>query len=336
MQGLSDGQSDIRFVSDQAQAVIGILSARQEQKGISDSAWERLFSSEGYQRLKRREREMGSRGQPFDDAVFRRFVLSDETPDRAAVLAETLQRWQTIDINIPLKRALAYLPKGTSIQCRIYPVIKPKPNSFVFDLERNPALFLYLDPAKNEDRFINTLAHELHHIGYAQGCAARLEGEILPGLPARVRSVVEWIAAFGEGVAVLAAAGGPTVHPHAVSGPEAHLRWDKHLAYFGSDLKKIERFYLDILDGALKTEQEIHERGFLFFGPDQGPWYTVGWQMAATVERTSGRDTLVASLCDPRQLLSSYNKAAGELNAASGRSLALWNPALLERLDVKV
>lgn len=330
MQGFSDGQSDIRFVSDQAEAVIDILWVRQEQREISDSAWERLFLSEGYQRLKRREREMGSLGQPFDDAAFQRFILSDELSDRAAVLTETLRRWQTIDINIPLKRALAYLPKGTSIQSKIYLIIKPRPNSFVFEVEKDPALFLYLNPAKNEAQFINTLAHELHHIGYTQGCTEKLDRKILPKLPAQVRSVVEWLTAFGEGIAMFAAAGGPTVHPHAVSGPEARLRWDKSLENFGSDLKEIERFYLDILDGALKTEQEIREQGFSFFGSDQGPWYTVGWQMAATVERILGHDALVGSLCDPRQLLSSYNRAAG------GQSLARWDPSLLERLDVKL
>jgi len=36
-----------------------------------------------------------------------------------------------------------------------------------------------------------------------------------------------WIGAFGEGFAMLAAAGGPAIHPHAVSSPEERARWDK-------------------------------------------------------------------------------------------------------------
>lgn len=324
--------SGIRFVCDEAEAVIDLLS--KGRNAGSDAAWERLFASAGYRRLKRREESMGSLGQPFDNEAFRDFVLSDELSSRGPALAETLRRWQKVDIAIPLKRSLAYLPAGSSIRCTVYPVIKPKRNSFVFEVETDPALFLYLDPAKTQERFLNTLAHELHHIGYSQACQARLENEIFPVLPARARTVVEWITPFGEGIAMLAAAGEPNVHPHAASDRETRARWDRGLASFDTDLKAIERFYLDVLDGILETEDAIRERGFSFFGTDQGPWYTVGWRMAVVIEQVLGRDALLASLCDPRQLLAQYNRAAAQLNAVGDRSLALWDPTFLEQLDV--
>ena len=50
------------------------------------------------------------------------------------------------------------------------------------------------------------------------------------------------IGAFGEGFAMLAAAGGPDVHPHAVSSPEERARWDKDMLNFNDDLKKVECF----------------------------------------------------------------------------------------------
>lgn len=323
--------SGIRFVCDQAEAVIDLLSAGGRK--VPETMWQRLFSSEGYRRLKHREEAMGSLGQPFDDEAFRDFVLSNELSGRAAALAEALRSWQSVDLAVPLTRTLAYLPQGASIRCTIYPIIKPKPNSFVFEVETDPALFLSLDPEKTQERFLNTLTHELHHIGTSQACQARLEGELLPSLPARVRTVVEWVTPFGEGVAMLAAAGGPTVHPHAASDPETRDRWDRSLARFDTDLKGIERFYLDVLDGALETDGAIRERGFSFFGVDQGPWYTVGWRMAVTVEEILGRDALVGSLRDPRRLLAQYNQAAAQLNTTSDGPLPLWHPALLERLD---
>jgi hypothetical protein len=58
-----------------------------------------------------------------------------------------------------------------------------------------------------------------------------------------------------------------------------------------------------------------------FYGV-QGPWYTVGWKMAVTVERRFGRAALIECLRDPRRLLARYNAAAGD-------SLARWSPALL-------
>jgi hypothetical protein len=51
------------------------------------------------------------------------------------------------------------------------------------------------------------------------------------------------IGAFGEGFAVLAAAGGPDVHPHAVSSPDERARWDKDMLNFNEDLKKVETFF---------------------------------------------------------------------------------------------
>src|ERR671927_436895 len=69
------------------------------------------------------------------------------------------------DANRAARRALAYLPKNAYIRAKIYPVIKPRENSFVFEVKTDPAIFLYLDPAVGQKKFENTLAHELHHIG---------------------------------------------------------------------------------------------------------------------------------------------------------------------------
>lgn len=64
----------------------------------------------------------------------------------------------------------------------------------------------------------------------------------------------------------------------------------------------------------------------------QGPWYTVGWLMAATIERELGRDALVGSLCTPTQFLSRYNDAARRANAR-GAALPTWDARLVSRLE---
>jgi Putative zinc dependent peptidase (DUF5700) len=65
-----------------------------------------------------------------------------------------------------------------------------------------------------------------------------------------------------------------------------------------------------------------------FFGV-QGPWYTLGWLMAATVERDAGRAALVGLLCDPVKLLATYNAAARREERAR---MPVWSDALLARL----
>jgi hypothetical protein len=133
------------------------------------------------------------------------------------------------------RRVLTYLPSQSRIRAKVFPVIKPQTNSFVFDVQTDPAIFLYVDPALGAEQFENTVGHELHHIGLAS-VAGEME-PALKGLPPRARAAAEWMGAFGEGMAMLAAAGGPDVHPHAHSSPEDRARWDHDLANFSRALE---------------------------------------------------------------------------------------------------
>ena len=158
---------DVRLVTDEAEAVLGILAKEQADRPVTDADWRRVFQSEGYVRLKQRETSMK---RSFEDADFKAFVLSGKLLGQKQALEETLDRWKRADATGAARRALAYLPKEARIKAKIYPVIKPKDNSFVFDVKTDPAIFLYLDPAVSREQFENTLAHELHHIGYGSGC----------------------------------------------------------------------------------------------------------------------------------------------------------------------
>jgi len=319
---------DIRLVTDEADAVLSILQKAKSGQPVADTDWEHLFSSEGYARLKKREQSLK---RSFEDEEFRRFVLSTELGARTDALAVTLERWKRANLGEAAARALAYLPAGTAIRVKIYPVVKPKTNSFVFELQTDPSIFLYLNPEMDSAQFENTVAHELHHIGLAAACLPAYGAEGFKKKTAEVRTVLEWIGAFGEGVAMLAAAGGPDVHPHAVSPAPDRERWEKDIANFNTDLKKVEGFFLDVLDGRLKGEA-IREAGFSFFGI-QGPWYTVGWKMAVLIEETFGRSKLIDCLCDSAAFLVAYNEAAAKRRDRTGELLALWSQEFLKRLN---
>ena len=208
---------------------------------------------------------------------------------------------------------LAYLPAQARIRAKVFPVIKPKPNSFVFDVTNDPTIFLYVDPAVSGAQFANTVRHEVHHIGL--GSVASASEAALEDLPARAKAAAEWMGGFGEGMAMLAAAGGADVHPHTFSSAEDRARWDRDVAHFARDLRTVERFFLDVIDGRLKGDA-IREKAFTFYGV-QGPWYTVGWKMAALVE----------CMLDPRRLLATYNRVVK--SGKAGEPLAAWSPRLL-------
>ncbi|HXE74316.1 MAG TPA: DUF5700 domain-containing putative Zn-dependent protease [Candidatus Xenobia bacterium] len=318
----------VELVTDEADAVLAILAKKAAAEPVTDADWERLFNSDGYVRLKKREASL-NRG--FTDDDFKAFVLSDELSARRADLEETLARWKQADLNGAAGRALAYLPEGADFRAKVYPVIKPQTNSFVFEVTTDPAIFLYLDPTMTAAQFENTMAHELHHIGYAGACASRAEAEQTLARSPAVAQILRWIGAFGEGVAMLAAAGGPDVHPHAASPEADRQRWDRDVIRFDDDLGKVEAFFLSILDGRLTNQEDIDTLGFSFFGI-QGPWYTVGWKMAVTIENTYGRAALIDCLCEPARFLATYNRAAEEQMHNGGERLATWSPKLMEAL----
>src|SRR5215470_13856832 len=80
-------QVNVRLVTDEAEAVLSILAKRKANEAITDSDWQRVFQSEGYVRLKKRETSMQ---RSFEDADFKTFVLSDQLAARTPALAETL------------------------------------------------------------------------------------------------------------------------------------------------------------------------------------------------------------------------------------------------------
>jgi Putative zinc dependent peptidase (DUF5700) len=189
---------------------------------------------------------------------------------------------------------------------------------------------MYLDPAVGPAKLENTLAHELHHVGIA-GCPKPPDFD---RLSAAQKTAFEDLGAFGEGLAVLAAAGGPDVHPHATDDSSAWLVWERDVASFNTDLRRLEAFFRDLLAGRL-TEDEANRKLFSFIdaeGVPQGPFYTVGWKMAAMVERARGRDALVKLLCDPRALLAAYNELAAAHPRNDGEGLATWSPDFLAGL----
>jgi hypothetical protein len=330
--GTSPAQADssginLKFNSDEATAVLAILKKEANQQTIAGSDWQNLFSTEPYVRLKKREAAMH---RDFTDEDFKKFVLSPELLAKKDALRHTLEEWQKADLQASGQRVLAYLPDQAKIRAKVYPVIKPKENSFVFETETDPAIFLYLDPAESAAKFENTVAHELHHIGFSSVSSLRDERE--KDVPANAKGAVEWMGAFGEGFAMLAAAGGPDVHPHAVSKPEERSEWDHDMANFNQDLLSLQGFFLDMIDQKFKNKDEADAKGFTFFGK-QGPWYTVGYKMAVTVEKRYGRAVVIDCMIAPRELLLRYNSAAAEVNRNHGEQLLLWSPDLLAKIE---
>ena len=329
-QSAASNRIDLRLDTGEAEAVLAILDKRSARTPVTPADWEGLFATEPYIRLKKREASMQ---RDFSDDDFKTFVQSPELAAKAAALRQTLDAWKHADLTASARRVLTYLPDRAHIRAKIFPVIKPKTNSFVFETQTDPAIFLYLDPQESGAKFENTVAHELHHIGYSSINA--LAEEKQKDVPANAKPAVDWMGAFGEGFAVLAAAGGPDVDPHAASSKEEHARWDHDLANFNQDQASLQQFFLDVINQKLTGKDQIDEKAFSYFGDAQGAWYTVGYRMAVIVEKRFGRKTLINCMLDPRELLARYNRAAKEINKGGKETLPLWSPELIQKIGVR-
>jgi hypothetical protein len=325
---LAGDDSRIRITADfsEAEAVIAILERRQGKQDVSAADWQALFATEPYQRLKKREAAMK---RTFTDDDFKTFVLSGDLLSQCAALRDTIAAWKETDLKLDAMRILPYLPPESMIRAKVYPVIKPMHNSFVFETDIDPAIFLYVDPSVSRESFANTVAHEMHHI--ALSSVDKQYEEKIASLPEPAKAVAEWMGAFGEGEAMLAAAGGPDVDPVAAATLQLKENWDRGRHNFNRDLEQVNAFFLDALNGKIQGKA-IQEKASSFFGL-QGPWYTVGYRMAVMVERGYGRESLIECMRDRRLLLVRYNRLAEESNRRRGPQLALWSQKILQDVE---
>jgi putative zinc-dependent peptidase DUF5700 len=80
------------------------------------------------------------------------------------------------------------------------------------------------------------------------------------------------------------------------------------MASASDQMRALEQFFLQVLDGRLSGDSAVTTEGMKFFGV-QGPWYTVGHPMWREVERRFGRERVITDACRPAQLRLDYNRA---------------------------
>lgn len=321
----------LTFDTSEAEVVLDILALRSQGEPVPDAQWQQLFATTPYRRLKQREKAIGEfvndPSIAFTDDDFKQFVLSEDLRSRAPALSSTLDRWRNADLRTDAARALTYLPPDATIRAQVYPVIKPRRNTFVWEASTDPAIFVYLDPAVSWEKFANTVTHELHHIGLAS--VGPIYSNKIAALSEPVRWAAGWLSAFGEGMAMLAAAGGPDRDPHAASSREERAGWEHDMGRFSENLRTINQFFLDVVNDRFSGKGAVDEAAGAFFGRTQGPWYTVGYGMAVLVEKRFGRSALIGTMLDPRCLLVLYNKAAAEQAVPDQSRLPVWSAEIL-------
>jgi hypothetical protein len=320
----------VRLVTDEPEVALQILQERQDGKAVTDDDWNKLFSTEGYKRLKDREIGMAKMfpgRDPFTDEAFKTFMLSDDPLKQRKDYQDALDKWKKVDIAECAQRSLSYLPTGSKISATVCYLVKPRHNSFVWGSDGpDPAIMLYLDPSQPAEDLSMTIAHEFHHIGYASTCPSKEYNAWYDKQPKNVQAAQTWLRGFGEGFAVLASGGSDPDGPYHYAAKDVKDSWKSGLAHNAEDMKTLQAFFEDVLNEKL-TGDKVTAKASEFYGV-VGPWYTTGWVMATTIERAFGRKKLLECYQDPRLIMPTYNEAARKLGG-----LPLWPEDFVRRMS---
>ena len=326
----------VRVDGTQAEAALDLLAARARGEAVPASSWARVFESEGYRRALEREQAIDERlglDRGYSDESFLAWAESEAALEGLAGRKRTLAAWADVDVDAAAARAMAYLPPEVRLVATVYPIVRPQLNSFVWDLPNNPAIFMSVGTGVSAEELELTLAHELHHVGVAGVCE-----EATKAADENVAAALNWLSGFGEGLAVLAAGGGPDGSAHAAGQVDLRTAWQERLDNVEADMRQLEAFLIDVAEGRTGGE-DARRRGMAFVsaeGVPQGAFYSLGWFMAVVVERRLGREAVVAATCDHGRLLTDYQRIAtthpGERYGQS--PLPTWSERLLRILGL--
>ncbi len=305
---------EIRWVDDEAKAAI---VAMREPARTAD-----IERTEGYVRLQAREMGMG---REFTFAKFTKCIVEPRSTPEA--FEACLAKWSQLDFNALGERAATYLPGKAKIHASVYPLIKPSTNSFVWDVPKRPAIMLYLDPSQSAEITAMTITHELHHVGYANSCPSSRFTSWVASKSVGVREAWKWVGGFGEGYAVLAASVNKN-DPISGSAPEVIAAWNDGMSHLERDFARVESFLSNTATGKIEAKDAV--KIAMTFYDVQGPWYTLGYHMATSIETAFGRPALIRCYSEPRLLFDKYNASVAKL----GMPAPKWSHKLLRALSL--
>lgn len=318
----------VNLISDQVEVVIDILKRTEENNKISKEHWNKLFHTQGFQLLEKRESEMN---EGIKKSEFKGYIIDKIASDGYLPYEKSLDKLNKLDLDEIIESTKDYLPDNTNLDTDIIPVIKPQKNSFIHKINDKLVLFLYLEPDIIKEKMENKLIHELHHIGFDYVYQNSDYSYLLK--PAQ--KVIEWTNAFGEGFAMLAAAQGLENHPNKFD-EDLKSKWDKNMENYNKDFHKIQNFLLTILEGHFADERKLYNRGFQLMTNNggQGSWYTVGYKIAVVIEKTASRDLLIKCMQDLTQLYCHYNRLVKQYNKKQNKNLHKWDQKIINVLKV--
>lgn len=131
----------------EARAALTILRELQKGTQPSTTEWSALYASAGYRRLQQREADFK---RPFTDRDFAAFLTSAATVAQTDALQRTLDGWTSKNLDEMEGRARAYLPANSALRATVYILIKPKTNSFVYQLDTNPDVHPHWEDSPKE------------------------------------------------------------------------------------------------------------------------------------------------------------------------------------------
>ncbi|HOR00156.1 MAG TPA: hypothetical protein PLJ35_15185 [Anaerolineae bacterium] len=198
--------------------------------------------------------------------------------------------------------ARRWLPEGAALDTTVFVLLDGMSGGFVY---QGQVAFDLLQMT-GAGRFMQVLAHELHHIGVEGLWQGQFEA---PHLAPGQHLALEFVGLLlGEGSATRLISGAP-------EEPEGVAQWQGHMAHLDALFARAEdllrRTWAGEIDEAtFQAEVPSFLQGYM------GEAYAVGYVMVERILAALGSAAVLACLREPRRTLAVYNEAAARTPGA--------------------
>ncbi len=228
--------------------------------------------------------------------------------DRIDLLRRRVEHLDSLDFyEQALTKATSFLPEPVATSPRVFAVIGGRAGGAKLSEERiyiDVLVFSFRDRREqgspSDTELINTIAHEMHHLGYERFLRRTAENASLSSRESLIFRFVSGLLTEGSATYLIS-------EDRNIEGMRAKRGYSGYLEDETGLLAATEDIIRSILNGEVDSKEEYEEAAAALLGN----WFhSAGSYMLTVIDDAGGLEAIRQVLADPKRLLFEYNRVA--------------------------